>query len=433
MTDKEPNLTYGIHADTGQLLHIDQVPNGKRCECVCPGCRTPLVACHSPEQKIRNHFKHTPDENGETACDNRDSAAESIIHLYVKQFIATLSDAHLATYLHHFPTYRGHKLNPIPIEKGGAWAFQEVAVEKSIAGTDFVADILVQTDRGTLAIEVVHSNRVSGEKIASLRKLGINLLEVDVTQLTVEKLGSTPILQNLYSQQRTRWLNFVLYPKEQTKADEWETGQRAEIDKLPPKELQTSHTQATVNNKTSVLDTHKVLERLKSPFQEAVHDWFEHQINAIKALPISAKLATELQEHIRQANLIINELNYGVASVVDSNGKIPFITTDKHITKVVAQYRKRAAALLAEGYLAYWQSIDLDELIRAGWSHGNFPVSAASNSESSNNEMNLNVREYYYQQMRPALIKHLRDNLGSIDAVACNWGSLDYSFEFKGV
>ena len=50
------HIYYGTHRTTGDLLYIDDVPSGKRCECNCTYCNQPLEA---RKGKIRrHHFAH---------------------------------------------------------------------------------------------------------------------------------------------------------------------------------------------------------------------------------------------------------------------------------------------------------------------------------------------------------------------------------------
>ena len=42
---------------TGALVHIDTVPNGNSCGCICPGCKQPLIAKNGG-QKLIHHFAH---------------------------------------------------------------------------------------------------------------------------------------------------------------------------------------------------------------------------------------------------------------------------------------------------------------------------------------------------------------------------------------
>lgn len=72
----EGRYAYGLHARTGQLVHVDQVPRGLRCGCVCPACKAPLVAKKGTVYK--HHFAH------ETAT----SACEGALHTIAKRLLA---------------------------------------------------------------------------------------------------------------------------------------------------------------------------------------------------------------------------------------------------------------------------------------------------------------------------------------------------------
>ena len=52
-------VVFGIYALTGELLHVDDVENGKACDCVCPdpNCGQRLIAKNGGKKKI-HHFAH---------------------------------------------------------------------------------------------------------------------------------------------------------------------------------------------------------------------------------------------------------------------------------------------------------------------------------------------------------------------------------------
>lgn len=52
-------ILYGRSDATGELVHVDDAPNGKACGCVCPdpGCSQPLIARNNGKKKI-HHFAH---------------------------------------------------------------------------------------------------------------------------------------------------------------------------------------------------------------------------------------------------------------------------------------------------------------------------------------------------------------------------------------
>lgn len=56
MAHKE-NHFYAIKKDGGNIVFIDDVPNGKKCGCICSKCKEPLVAKNGGEIK-EHHFAH---------------------------------------------------------------------------------------------------------------------------------------------------------------------------------------------------------------------------------------------------------------------------------------------------------------------------------------------------------------------------------------
>ena len=54
----KPYLTYALNKD-GDLVHIDSVPNGNKCACFCPHCKSELCAKNGGlgEKKV-HHFAH---------------------------------------------------------------------------------------------------------------------------------------------------------------------------------------------------------------------------------------------------------------------------------------------------------------------------------------------------------------------------------------
>ena len=76
-------LTYAINAD-GKLVHIDDVPNGTKCNCICPSCKAPLIAKNKGNKEIErgkmHHFAHQSGYN----CT---SAYETMLHLLAKEKI----------------------------------------------------------------------------------------------------------------------------------------------------------------------------------------------------------------------------------------------------------------------------------------------------------------------------------------------------------
>ena len=84
--ETKPYLTYAINKD-GALVHVDEVPNGKNCDCICPHCKSELIAKNGGEQKI-HHFAHS---NGADCS----GAIESALHLMAKEVLLKTQSIYL--------------------------------------------------------------------------------------------------------------------------------------------------------------------------------------------------------------------------------------------------------------------------------------------------------------------------------------------------
>jgi len=52
----ESLIPFGIHRDTGEIVEPEDATKGRACNCLCPGCKAPLLSRH-PKAK-RYHFAH---------------------------------------------------------------------------------------------------------------------------------------------------------------------------------------------------------------------------------------------------------------------------------------------------------------------------------------------------------------------------------------
>lgn len=57
---KEEQIFSWAEDKSGRLVHIDSVPNGKECGCICPHCKELLIAKHGNERE--HHFAHQSKE-----------------------------------------------------------------------------------------------------------------------------------------------------------------------------------------------------------------------------------------------------------------------------------------------------------------------------------------------------------------------------------
>ena len=77
-TNSHCKLTYAYNAK-GELVFVDDVPNGNACGCFCPKCKEPLMA-RNGGKKNQHHFAHSPESN----CQG---SYETTLHLLAKEII----------------------------------------------------------------------------------------------------------------------------------------------------------------------------------------------------------------------------------------------------------------------------------------------------------------------------------------------------------
>lgn len=71
-------LTYALNQE-GKLVHVEDVPNGNDCRCICPACKKPLQAKNAGLIR-EHHFAHQPGVDCPTAL-------ETALHLLAKEKI----------------------------------------------------------------------------------------------------------------------------------------------------------------------------------------------------------------------------------------------------------------------------------------------------------------------------------------------------------
>ena len=166
---------FGMSA-TGRTVSVKEVPNGKRCGCVCPSCCAPLVA---KQGEIRNwHFSHAP---GHADCGR---GAETGVHRMAKQIIAEWDALHLPELVvvaereSDLP-WKLSKCETIAEER---FVIRSCEVERQCDGLK--PDVLLfGVDGRQLAVEVQVTHQVDRHKRKRVAKVGLPMIEYDLSAL----------------------------------------------------------------------------------------------------------------------------------------------------------------------------------------------------------------------------------------------------------
>ena len=138
---------YALHNDSNTIVHVDSVPNGKRCNCVCKNCGDALIAKNNGKI-VQHHFSHTTKE------ESRDCQMTQL-HIAMQLYFSSLSEITLPK-------------NEITIDETDITVpdltteVKESTLEYRIGS--YLADIYLATDTGNVAIEVCVTHKCDEEK-----------------------------------------------------------------------------------------------------------------------------------------------------------------------------------------------------------------------------------------------------------------------------
>lgn len=169
--NNEQHIRFGLHS-SGRVLHILQVAEtGLACDCVCTGCKMPLVAYKNTTKRVQ-HFSHASLK----VCRN---AAETALHSYAKQVV----------------TEELRIVCPVVVLDDGE-SRREIATKSVLldrATTEvslgpLTVDVLAYVAGGLkmLVIEVAVTHESEEKKLEELERRGIAAIEIDVSQMAYD-------------------------------------------------------------------------------------------------------------------------------------------------------------------------------------------------------------------------------------------------------
>lgn len=170
----------------GRLVHVDSVPNGLMCGCVCPRCRERLVARHG---NIKEHgFAHHSENRGA----NLDICYRVVMYKLAEQILQTRKKIHA-------PSYYG-------IFKARDIEFADVQTDSRYEREDKQPDVVATTTDGKqFLIEFIFKYKVQHKQAIDYSNL--TCIEVDLSSQSLESLEHFL----LFSDEDKRWVNNIDY------------------------------------------------------------------------------------------------------------------------------------------------------------------------------------------------------------------------------
>lgn len=166
----------------GRMVHVDSVPNGLQCKCVCPYCREQLLARHG---EINEHgFAHHSDKRGA----NLKICYMVILYKLAEHILLTKKRIHA-------PSYYG-------IYKETDIEFVDVKIDGRYEREDKQPDVIATTkDNQQYLIEFSFQYKVQHKKDIDYHNL--TCLEIDLSGQTLESLEEFLMTSN----EDRRWIN----------------------------------------------------------------------------------------------------------------------------------------------------------------------------------------------------------------------------------
>ena len=194
-------LKYALQKDTNELVFVDNVLNGLRCECICPYCKEPLVA-KNEGRKRGHHFAHY---NG-ADCGK---ARMTTLHLLAQNILQTSKQV-------MSPSYNGEYVQ----QKARLITFDEVTLEKVIIqqGIQRKPDCIgiVIDKKGnehTLWIEIRVTHKVDEEKEKDIKSLKQSCIEIDLSDMLNTDYDAQSIKERLLTKTNTDDRHWISCPK----------------------------------------------------------------------------------------------------------------------------------------------------------------------------------------------------------------------------
>lgn len=187
-------LQYGLSKQTGKLVYIVDVLRGLKCECICPDCKTPLIA---RQGKIQWHFAHT--NNAECA-----GAQMTALHLWAQQIIQEEKQIRLPS------SFNGHeyKYSRKLIQFDEVFLEKRIPVNDSYIQADCIGRITENGKVHDLLIEIFVTHEVDEQKKKDIKALNLSCIEIDLSDLIDTEYTSEIIRNRLLNTYNDRvWLN----------------------------------------------------------------------------------------------------------------------------------------------------------------------------------------------------------------------------------
>ena len=187
---KDGMITNALYQN--QLVHIDSVKNGRKCNCFCTACKQPLVAKNNgPKARYSHHFAHISG----IQCKE---AYQTQLHYLAKEIFAKKNKLIIPK----------KEICKTTVEKERTFWYHTVILEKKL--NNIVPDIVLIGDEGKLIVEIKVTHEVDRIKAEKIAEMNISSLEIDISNIDRHSNINSIELSKILFQRHTskHWIYF---------------------------------------------------------------------------------------------------------------------------------------------------------------------------------------------------------------------------------
>lgn len=193
-------LQYALDKD-GKLVSINEVERGLACNCICPACKSTLVA-RKGDVRIP-HFAH--DKNNSCA-----TGYQTSLHMLAKQLISEKKMIRIPLidcecYFEDSNEFEGYRSEKKVIKEEKLLKDVSVYLEQKENG--IIPDIIVQFGEHKLYVEIYVTHKVDETKKQIVKQNNISMLEIDLSDVDRE-ISEEELSKYLFKDtSKTTWIN----------------------------------------------------------------------------------------------------------------------------------------------------------------------------------------------------------------------------------
>lgn len=241
-------IPFGLHEETEQLVDVASVARGRECDCVCPSCRTPLIARHGDKKEW--HFAHDSRRGHQKTIDECKYSMLVSIRLMIRQLANDELTLLLPDYTDHIRKYCevAKKYRTISFTITESSKVELVSVQVGASFSNVEVDLIGEVKQVPLVLYCTYPGRVIPETLYQPNEKKCGVLEINLGSLAAKfqqvKKGQYISELKYFLEQSVDGKHWIYHPK-YAKAKH---NAEKEFDNIPIDNKASAYRQSTVHS-----------------------------------------------------------------------------------------------------------------------------------------------------------------------------------------